>query len=288
MYLKRCALLLLVVLGAGCDSNKSHSVTEMNKGVAEYRSGNYAGAVEYLKAADRLWPENAQANYLLGQIYQHKYNEPDKALPFYDKATRLAPDRADYWYHKGSCLVAARRDADAVIALGEALDRQPEHADALFRLGVVQERGGELTKAAETYGRSIRADARKPFAYYHLGDLYFRHGKVSEASQVFKNGVQNNPASAELRHGLGVAYLGQKRSQDALVEFEEAVRLKPRYPSAMFNIGMAYHALGQRAKAMAYLKGFLSTAAPSENTARIAAAQARLMEMMEADRKAVP
>ena len=280
--------LLLVCLTAiaGCEASKSHSLTQMNKGVEAYREGNYGSAVEHLKEADRIWPENAQANYMLGQIYQHKYEEPATAVGFYEKATTISPDRADYWYHKGACLLELKRDAEAKLSLSKAVELQPGHADALYRIGVVQERAGDVKSAAQYYGDSIRADARKPFAYHNLGDLYFRNRKVEEAQRVFKNGVENNPSSAELRHGLGVSYLAQAKYKEALVEFEEALRLKERYPSALFNIGMAYNALGQRAKAKAYLEKFIRSAEANENSARIAAAEARLTEIMEAERKA--
>ena len=278
-------LMLCLAAIVGCEANQSHSLTEMNKGVEAYREGNYGSAVEHLKEADRIWPENAQANYMLGQIYQHKYEEPATAIGFYEKATTLAPDMADYWYHKGACLVAVKRDSEAKLALNKAVELKPGHADALYRIGVVEERAGKPKAAAQSYGDSIRADARKPFAYYNLGDLYFRNRKVEEAQRVFKNGVENNPTSAELRHGLGVSYLAQKKYREALVEFEEALRLKERYPSALFNIGMAYNALGQRAKAKAYLEKFIRSAKANENSARIAAAEARLTEILESERE---
>lgn len=277
----------LMALGLiGCEAaDKSHSLTLMNKAVGYTNEGDYPKAVDNLNEATRVWPSNDKAFYMLGQIYQFKYDQAEKAQEYYDKATQIAPDNADYWYFKGATLAEVERDGEAETALLKATSLDEKHADAHNRLGLLYERKGEPKKAAESYGASVRSNPLKPFAYHNLGDLYYRNKKYEEARQVFKNGTENNPEHAELRHGLGVSYLSLTRYREALIEFEEALRLKTSYPSALYNIGMTYQALGERTKAKAYLEKFIQTAGGSDNAARIAAAEARLLEIQEAEQK---
>lgn len=276
----------LAPLVVGCDANRASSLTLMNEGVTAYNEGNYGGAAAKLKLAIETWPENAEANYLLGQIYLWKFDQPDQAVANLQKATELDATRPDYWYQLGYAQQKLQRLDEAQASLGKAVELNDKHASALLRLGMLAEQKGELVKAAELYGRSVQAGPRKPEAYNYLGDLYFRNEKYDEAQQVFKNGVDNVPQSAELHNGLGNTYLALDRKKEAVVEYQEALRLKSPYPSALYNLGMTYFALGDKGRAKTYLEKFNQAATGGDNSARIAAAQARLMEIKEEEEKA--
>jgi tetratricopeptide (TPR) repeat protein len=281
------ALLLAVsAMWTGCSADEAHSLNIMNAGVKFYNEGNYPNAVQRLKEANQVWPENHKANYMLGQIYLWKYDQPEQAIAYFDKATTLAPDDADYWYHRGHCQTVLKNYTDAESSLARAVELNPKHAESHYRLGILSERQGKVRDAAEHYMNSIRADPRIPYAYYNLGDLYFRNSKFEEARRVFKNGVENNANHPELHHGLGLTYITLDRKQEALVEFQEALRLKSSYPSALYNIGMTYVDLGDKARAKTYLEKFVNGAVSGENSARITAAEARLLEIKTAEMQA--
>ncbi len=278
----------VMVFGA-CDASESHSLTVMNEGVKSYREGSYGTAITKLKKSIELWPDNAKANYLLGQIYLHKYREPDKAATYFGHATRLDATKVDYWYQLGSAQTELKRDDDARVALRKALELKPDHSEAHYRLGLVAERALDPKKAAQHYGDSIKANARIPYAYYNLGDLYVRNGKFDEARQVYDNGVGNNPENAEMRQGLGVAYLSLGRYDEARGTLIKAIELKKPYPSATYNLALSYVGLKDRRNAKQYLELFLGQArGGKENSARIAAAEARLLKIVEDERKGTP
>ena len=285
-FMRIVAPLLFVLMLLGCEAaDKSHSLTLMNQGVAQFNDNNYPKAVEKLQESVRKWPKNHKAYFMLGQIYQFKYLQPEKAQTNYAKASEIVPDNASYIYFKGSCLLEMGKLDEAELALQKAIGLEEKHSDAHYRLGMLQEKKAEFVKAAGSYGESIRANPTKPFAYFNLGDLYYRNEKFEQARQVFKNGTENNPEHAELHHGLGVAYLSLKRHKEALIEFEDSLKLKPSYPSALYNLGMTYFALGERTKAKANLENFIRSAGGGDNAARIAAAEAKLLEIQEAERK---
>ncbi len=273
---------MLALLALGCDAaeqNKSLRLT--TEGVQAYRDGNYGGASKKFKDALSIWPQNAQANYLLGQIYLWKYEQPEQAVTYLEAATNLDGTKSDYWYQRGTCELQLKRYDSAKISLDKTLELQPKHADAHYRKGLIAETQAKPKDAARSYGESVQLDPRKPHAYYNLGDLYFRNHKLKEAEQVFKNGTENNPNHPELHHGLGLTYLTLKRNEEALVEFQEAVRLRPTYSSALYNLGMTFVALKKHKNAKLYLDRFLKSARSGDgaNEARITAAEARLYEI---------
>jgi len=283
-------LLLGLMLGlslplVGCDPREGRSLQLMNQGVSAYKNNSYGSASKMLKASIEEWPENGDAHDMLGLIYFKKFNQPENALPHFEKATEYVPEKASYWYHKGHCLSELKRFDEAEASLLKVTEKVPKHSDAFYRLAQVSESQGKWTLAAERYGESIRADARKPYAYHKLGDLYFRNEKYKEAARVYKNAVENNPNSAELHNGLGLSYLYLKRNQEALIEFQEALRLKRVYPSAVYNLAMTYIALNDRQKAKGFLEQFMKEAPAGENSARRVAAETRLIEITEAEYK---
>jgi tetratricopeptide (TPR) repeat protein len=279
-----CLAALLAL--AGCDASQSHSLSLMNEGVRAYKEGSYGSAVERLREAIDKWPDNAQAHYLLGQIYLHKYQEPDKAATHFGHATRLDPSMTDYWYQHGAALTEIKRDDEARASLLKALELKKDHGEAHYRLGILAERAGDPKQAAAHYGDSVQANPRIPWAYYNLGDLYIRNNKFHEALQVFENGTGNNPEHAEMFHGLGVAQLSLGRPDDARRALETAISFKKPYPSASYNLSLAFRGLKDPRAEGTHLENFLKEArGGKENNARIAAAEARLLEIVEDERK---
>ena len=79
-------------------------------GIKFYREKNYAEAEAALRKVVGADPSNAAANYYLG-LTLTKSNDPDaleKAVPYLQKASELAPGNSDYIDDYGvSCLRAA-------------------------------------------------------------------------------------------------------------------------------------------------------------------------------------
>lgn len=282
------AWLAVALLGAtGCEAGKARSMAVMNEGVKAARDGSYGVAVDNFKDATQRWPKNHQAYYLLGQIYLHKFNQPNDAAEAFSKAVQIDGTQPEYWYQQGAAQLELDRVDEAKASFEKAVQLDPMHWDAFYRLGLSYEKQNDPKKAAASYGDSVRANARTPYAYYNLGDLYFRYGKLEQARQVFENGVANNPDSAELHHGLGVALLSMDRPGDALTSFEKALGLKSPYPSATYNVGLAYLKQGKLPQAKEAFERFLTEARTGneDNSARVAAAEARLLEIREVELK---
>jgi protein O-mannosyl-transferase len=80
-----------------------------NIGLAYQQAGKYAGevkndlpgAIRYLENANRYLPEDYETQRLLGIAYAIS-NQPQKALPHFNKAAELEPDIPDAWRNLGN------------------------------------------------------------------------------------------------------------------------------------------------------------------------------------------
>ena len=66
-------------------------------------AGDHFTAVKYLKEAIEKYPRNANAHMLLGNC-QDCMDKVDDAIASYDNALQMDPDNAEAWFNKGMTL----------------------------------------------------------------------------------------------------------------------------------------------------------------------------------------
>jgi tetratricopeptide (TPR) repeat protein len=271
---------LLLLVGTACSQDRALAVDRLNKGLQANNRGETAEAVELLKEATEKDPSFAKPAYILGQIYQMKFQELDNAETYYRMAISRDPEKAKYHYKLGTVLAAKGNHQDAIGSHNKAVELDPDHAKALFRRGQSQLALKKYRDAVGSYMQSIEADARMRMdddskggeAYHALGDLYVRFGFFDKALKVYNNGVRNNPQARRLYQGRGVAQLELERYSDAL-------ELDPNYTTALFNLAVARKEMGKSRAAHQSLKDYISRADPAKEEARISAAHGLISEI---------
>lgn len=92
-------------------------------------------AVQVLKQAHGLAPEDPRTNSALGQVLV-QLDRFDEALPLLEKAAEKEPQVATHRAVLGVALIGLRRLPEAEAALGEALRLAPDDPRPLFQLGI--------------------------------------------------------------------------------------------------------------------------------------------------------
>ena len=124
--------MLFVVLGASAQTD----VKLLRKGNRQYKKGNYEEAeVQYKKALEAR-PNNANAQFNIGDaLYgQESY---DAAYEAFQKVVEMTPDaklKANAVYNMGNCLLAQDKYYDAFNVYKVALKLNPDNEDALYNL----------------------------------------------------------------------------------------------------------------------------------------------------------
>lgn len=276
----------LLLAGVTCDQERAEAVDRLNEGLEDLDQGRTLDAVEKLKEANEADADFPKSRYQLGQIYEIKLNDPEKAERYYRAALEIDAENIDYKYALGRVLASTGHHEEALKYLQTVVDEEGDHAPGWYRLGGSQEAMGDKRSAIDSYMNSIEADPRMTLgaddpggaAYHALGNLYVRYEYYDKALKVYENGTTNNPESARLYLGRGVAQLEMERYSDAARSFEKALDNNKRYAPALFNLGVAHEAMGNKPEALEALKRFTGVA-DRGNKARLSAARGMIQRL---------
>jgi superkiller protein 3 len=254
--MRRTIMALLVI--AGCNQERNHSIEMMNKGVEEGRQKLFDSAVRDLKAALQIDPTNAAASYNLGVVYKDERKWAEAAAAFSD-AVKLDGDNPALHYELGNALFEQQKIAEAQAEFEKALKIDPKLYKAHYRLAVVLQAQDKLREADAEYRKAIEANPRFVLPYLKLGNLYLDNDYDKEAAQVFQNAIVANDSDGEAHQGLAESMQKQKQYEEAVKQFRRAAELNPELYLSYYNVGHTYKLLGDKKNAKEWLDKFVKT-----------------------------
>lgn len=164
MWQKMCELLcllgLLLAPGASMVCSAQNTSVEspiqqhIAQSVANYTHGNLGQAIEQLRAAQQLAPDDPQVNFMLGNAL-YRYGDITGAAAAYGKTVRVKPSHFEAHMSRGF---------------------------ALFEIGKVDQAVDEWTTAK-------RLELREPFARAALAVGLYASGRVEEATLQYAGAV---------------------------------------------------------------------------------------------------
>ncbi len=133
------------------------------------------------------------------------------------------------------------------------LAHQPEHAPALYLLGMLLEQTGADDEAIGYLARAIGASPSYLDAYQALGNLYLKLGRLDDAIATFQSALQVKPQHTPALNGLARVLTVAGRLPEAIDALRQAIACKPEETEAYFNLGVAHQKQGSlEAAAPAY------------------------------------
>lgn len=124
------------------------------------------------------------------------------------------------------------------------LQRQPDHADSYFLLGVINSQIGQPEKAIALMEKAIGLHSTSEYLA-HLGKMYALQGNLEKASEVVAAVSLEETNNALTLDTLGVALSKIGRHDSALAYFEKAIELKAKHPQFLYNYGVSLKFLGR-------------------------------------------
>jgi tetratricopeptide (TPR) repeat protein len=138
---------------------------------------------------------------------------------------------------------------EAQVLARRALGEEPDAAEALHILGVVDLRR-EQPQAAETaLRRAIALDASVAVFHNDLGNALQDRGRLKEAIAAYRRALRLHPALADAWNDLGTARFANGEFEAAIECYRSAIRLRPDHTAAYANLGAVYRKLGLLAQA---------------------------------------
>jgi Tfp pilus assembly protein PilF len=155
----------------------------------------------------------------------------DEALNSLKEALRVDPQNVEALYYLGIVYLTLNRPAEGQAALEQALALRPGNADISFQLGVLYFNQQNYEKAEPLLRQVHRVEPDRQNLGYYLGFIEYRKKNYREAItflQANKPSDDNFAQVARFYTGMAMTALGLPRQGQA--EISEALRLQPVSP----------------------------------------------------------
>ncbi|OCR00319.1 hypothetical protein BCD67_25300 [Oscillatoriales cyanobacterium USR001] len=139
----------------------------------------------------------------------------------------------------------------AIAAYNQAIQLNPNYADAYLNRGVARSDLGDNQGAIADYNQALKIDPNSATAYYSRGvarsDLGDKQGAITDYNQALR--IYPNFAIAYNNRGIARYQLGD--NQGAIADYNQALQINPNFATAYFNRGVARYQLGDKQGAIA-------------------------------------
>lgn len=227
--------------------NASLWTSHLFLGIGLYRTNQFQGALESLRRAERLAPQDDagrdELDYWLGAT-RIALKQPLAGLRSLERLLARNPS------HREALELASRTYADTASGLwNDVAERNFETAAGWEVHGQALESENNLTGAMEAYERSRTLNPKRPGPRLAMSRLLLRNGKAEQALAVLKEELTLAPHDAETAYYAGLAAIQLGRHSEAVPLLEEASRWERVAPEAALALTQVYLALRDPAKA---------------------------------------
>ena len=266
------ALGLSVVFGAtGCSRDNIEAINMANIGDQSLKV-NLEGAIEKYEEATRLDPTNHLIFWKLANAYQKK-EDWDKMASTLAHAAQIAPEFANYSYHRGYALMqkAAQGNPDAYEEakqpLQKCIETDPNYAECYHELGTANLWTDNEQGALENWTKAIEHDPTVAYFYPPLAETLISLKMYDQAEAVLKEGTRIiQPTDDHNKNNLYGMYVllsmvdqarGDKAGMVSALEKANDVDGE-KNPEIGFNLGSTYAVMNppNKEKAVRLLNSF--------------------------------
>ena len=163
--------------------------------------------------------DHADAVELLGAIYAAR-EERAFAMPFFERAVKLAPHMAQFHYNLGVIHHELNRFPQAMRCYHQALRLQPEHTAALSNYGDLLRRHDQLEAAREHLERLLRLEPDAKGLPLKLALTYFGLKEYELADQWFVEAMKDPKEPAVVHWEYAHYLLLKKRFTEGWASYE--------------------------------------------------------------------
>jgi len=157
-----------------------------------------------------------------------------------------------------------------------SLERR-EHARGPYNRGLELVERGSYLDAASAFREALEMDPDFAEAHYNLGVTYQQLKSYDRAAQQFKKATRLRPRHVEYRYATGGAYFYLNRYHDAIKWFRKTLELAPRHLKAQYSLAVAYERDARPGKAHRAWQRYLEL----DSTSDWAAEARQRLELLE-------
>jgi protein O-GlcNAc transferase len=209
---------------------------------------------EYVKIAVRLGQDAGYRQHISQQVSANKYKlyddlKPVRALEDFflkvvNKPRRFSASEVPEILQNAVQYERTNQLAEAKQLYGQILAKQPDHPEALYRLGILMQRQGQIQTAEQLLSTASQYQPDSAKIWFSLGNLHLGQGRLSEAESAYKKAIALRPDSVTICNNLGYTLQQQGKLNEAIASYQKALEFQPNCTEAEVNLGNALFAQG--------------------------------------------
>ena len=187
------------------------------RGLCQTEIGDYDAAVKSFQKAIKAGQDEFVCAMAVADACR-RAGEREKALAQIRDHQEEYGGEAELHYQKGRCLEDTMEYETAMEAYERAVELNPQHAGALFRLAFWHDLRGNDEVAIDYYEKAAEVRPAHTNVLMNLGVLYEDHGEYEKAAQVFGRVAKVQRDNARARMYVGDAHASMNMCYDEIVE----------------------------------------------------------------------
>jgi protein O-GlcNAc transferase len=221
-------------------------IERVESAIKEYTAGNFDASEETCRKILAENPTQVDGLLLTGMI-RFKKSDYNSAIRYLKEALQIQPENADACFVLGNAYVSQGSNFldEARDCYQKTLRLVPDHAASHNNLGNIYHEEGKIDEAIDCFQKALQIDPDRDDTLYNLGNALQTKGLLDEAIKCYEKSLSLNPDSSEVFNNLGMAFMEKGGLYQAIVCYQNAVRLAPDFADAHFNLGYAFMKQGQ-------------------------------------------
>jgi len=175
--------------------------------------GNYEEAQKILEEAKKIYPEDFEINYTLGNMYYK--------IGFYEAAEniflnlRKNTDDPRIIYKLAEIYTRTGRISEAEKELEEIKENSLIYDEVMLLLSEIKEKKGEYGEALKITGKLLEIKKDDPKVLIRFGKLLLRIKRYEDAKKTFLKILEKEPRNKKVKYYLAQVYLNKKEIDKA-------------------------------------------------------------------------
>ena len=192
------------------DNKKELALMELKTVNEIGQFGGYAPEVAFRKTIADLYVE---------------FDQPEEALKEYLLLIKLEPHSAEHVFRAGTLFEKRDNAERAAGFFRKAIELDPKHSDAHFRLGLQLYRGKHPSEAKVELEQAINGPSVNYQAFYYLGRILKEKHDFVAALIAFEKAQRDQEIKIKALVERGSCYMSLNSLEKAVTELERAIRL---------------------------------------------------------------
>ncbi len=161
--------------------------------------------------------------------------DPEEKIRSYTEALNLNPEYAEAFRNRGIVRQSLGDHSAALADYGKAILLKPDDFHAYHNRGVIRNKRGDRAGAQEDYNKAIRLKVDLALPLLKRGIESRRAAQFDKALREFNEAIRLNPDFAEAYFQRGKTRREQGDIERALRDYNEAIRLDPNYLDTYYS-----------------------------------------------------